>query len=172
MQRDETCGWRDSFFAVSLNEGFLRLDIWATGSAGRKNEGRKFFYLKVPYLKFNSTEKEIYIRCNYIVLISFMTNLYWILPVEENVVVISNFCPPLQWPSRASRWNTESIHSPSVIRATGLSSWCRLISRVIPNIHAVSSISGYGILDLLLSIINVSVKTVELVAGLSELKWE
>lgn len=30
----------------------------------------------------------------------------------------------------------------------------------------------YGILDLLLSIINVSVKTVELVAGLSELKWE
>ena len=30
MRRDETCGWRDSFFAVSLNEDFLRRQNRAT----------------------------------------------------------------------------------------------------------------------------------------------
>ena len=76
MQRVETDGWRDSFLVVSLNEGFLRRQNCATDSAGRKNEGRQSFDLKVPYLKFNSTEKEKYIRCNYFVLISIMINLY------------------------------------------------------------------------------------------------
>ncbi len=51
MRRDETCGWRDSFFAVSLNEGLLRQRNRATGKVGGENKGSRTAF--IPHQTFN-----------------------------------------------------------------------------------------------------------------------